>query len=254
MRNRKSPLAYYRALGLQAGASAPDLRRAYLRLVKEWHPDRFQQNARKQALAQEKLKEINEAYSFLKDYRPGETDIYWQQTPYPSGATAQWREYQRRREYRPPVADPYEGNYQYRPVGASRGNKFAWIWIAIVVANLARFTTGSSSHNPPSPPPPGANVSQAVALENNLGPSAGGTATQATVTAPQPEYFSVGSSKADVYRIQGVPDWSSEKEWRYGRSRVYFRNGVVERCQNMARSPLKILAAPQKDEEPDGLF
>ncbi|MBZ5531325.1 MAG: J domain-containing protein [Acidobacteriia bacterium] len=253
MRNRKSPLAYYRALGLQPGASAQDLRRAYLHLVKLWHPDRFQQYARKQAHAQEKLKEINEAYTFLKDYRPGEADLYWQQRPYPSGATAQWREYQRRREYRPPVADPYEGNYQYRPVGESRGNKFALVWVLIVVANLATFTTRSSSHKPPPPPPPSANVSQVIPLESSLGRSAvdvtlGGTAAQATVTAPQqPEYFSVGSSKADVYRIQGVPDWSSEKEWRYGQSRVYFRNGVVERWQNMAKSPLKIMAASPKD-------
>lgn len=88
MRNRKSILDYYRALGLQPGASTKDVRRAYLQLVKQWHPDRFQQNSRKEFLAQEKLKEINEAYSFLKDYRPGQTwtgdpGEYWQQWSVP---------------------------------------------------------------------------------------------------------------------------------------------------------------------------
>ncbi|MFI5104084.1 MAG: hypothetical protein ACHP79_04080 [Terriglobales bacterium] len=134
------------------------------------------------------------------------------------------------------------------------------VWVLIVVANLASFTTGSSSHNPPPPPPPGANVSQVIPLESSLGRSAvdvtlGGTSAQATVTAPQqPEYFSVGSSKADVYRIQGVPDWSNEQEWHYGQSRVYFQDGVVERWRNMAKSPLKIMASPAKDERPEGIF
>ncbi len=62
MRNRKSPLDYYRTLGLEPGASKKELRKAYLRLVRDCHPDRFARNPQAQFLAQEKLKEINEAY------------------------------------------------------------------------------------------------------------------------------------------------------------------------------------------------
>src|SRR6185312_12402075 len=70
MRVRKSVQEYYRALGLAPGASQKEVRRAYLRMVKLWHPDQFAQNPRSQTIAQDKLKEINEAYSFLREISP----------------------------------------------------------------------------------------------------------------------------------------------------------------------------------------
>ena len=55
----------YEVLGVACGASAQELKAAYRDLAKVWHPDRFAHDPRLQQKAQEKLKEINEAYELL---------------------------------------------------------------------------------------------------------------------------------------------------------------------------------------------
>lgn len=56
---------FYELLGVAPGASAKELKEAYRDLAKVWHPDRFSHDPRLQQKAQEKLKEINEAYERL---------------------------------------------------------------------------------------------------------------------------------------------------------------------------------------------
>jgi molecular chaperone DnaJ len=53
---------YYEILELERSASADDIRRAYRRLAKQFHPD-----VNKEPEAEEKFKEINEAYAVLSD-------------------------------------------------------------------------------------------------------------------------------------------------------------------------------------------
>lgn len=57
---------YYYVLGLSPGASSKDLKAVHRDLAKVWHPDRFLHDPRLQQKAQEKLKEINEAYDQLR--------------------------------------------------------------------------------------------------------------------------------------------------------------------------------------------
>ena len=54
---------YYEVLGVQRNASEQDLKSAYRRLAKDYHPDR---NAGDKT-AEVKFKEVNEAYEALKD-------------------------------------------------------------------------------------------------------------------------------------------------------------------------------------------
>ena len=255
MRMRKSANDYYRTLGLAPGASAKEVRRAYLRLVKQCHPDRFQQNSRAQLQAQEKLKGINEAYSFLRDYRPGQPgygSTYSEPPGYSHGATADWRAYQRRVYYEPPIVDPFEGDYQYRPVGNSRGRKWSWIFAIILIANLAQWGTGFGSYH--SPPPASKTVQTPNTAQVNshemtvFAAQPADIAPQAvrSVASPLP-YFFVGSTKADVYRIQGMPQWSNDREWRYGDSRVYFAGPMVARWVSTAKFPLKAINLPEVD-------
>jgi molecular chaperone DnaJ len=53
---------YYEVLGVERSASSDDLRRAYRRLARQYHPD-----VNKEASAEEQFKEINEAYEVLSD-------------------------------------------------------------------------------------------------------------------------------------------------------------------------------------------
>ena len=55
----------YELLGVKPGVSSGELKAAHRDLAKVWHPDRFTHDPRLQEKAQEKLKEINEAYDLL---------------------------------------------------------------------------------------------------------------------------------------------------------------------------------------------
>ena len=54
----------YKVLGVSENASQEEIRKAYLDLVKKYHPDRYADGPMKD-LANEKLKEINQAYELL---------------------------------------------------------------------------------------------------------------------------------------------------------------------------------------------
>ncbi len=61
---RRRFLDYYEVLGVDKTASQEEIKQAYRRLVKEWHPDL---NPHRQKEAEERFKEIQEAYSVLSD-------------------------------------------------------------------------------------------------------------------------------------------------------------------------------------------
>lgn len=54
---------YYKTLGIDKGAGADDIKKAYRKLAMQYHPDRNQGDKE----AEKKFKEINEAYEILKD-------------------------------------------------------------------------------------------------------------------------------------------------------------------------------------------
>ncbi|MHC5726503.1 MAG: J domain-containing protein, partial [Nostoc sp.] len=71
MRDRFDINYAYEILGLEPGASPAQVKRAYRKLVKIWHPDRFLEPKQKQE-AEEKIKSINVAYNKLKSESPSE--------------------------------------------------------------------------------------------------------------------------------------------------------------------------------------
>lgn len=52
-------------LGLAPSATSTDARTAFRRLAKTWHPDRFARDLLKAKIAEEKMKQVNEAFHFL---------------------------------------------------------------------------------------------------------------------------------------------------------------------------------------------
>jgi curved DNA-binding protein CbpA len=61
---------------------------------------------------------------------------------------------------------------------------------------------------------------------------------------PLVPYFTVGSTKDDVIRVQGAPKKRTDRVFTYGLSEVYFRNGRVEAWRIDPGSPLRA-RAPQ---------
>jgi uncharacterized protein YjbI with pentapeptide repeats len=66
--------SYYLLLGLEPGAAPEEIKEAWRDLVQVWHPDRFNGNDRLQHKAQEKLKQINQAYEKLRNRQSGASD------------------------------------------------------------------------------------------------------------------------------------------------------------------------------------
>lgn len=57
---------YYHTLGLEEGASYEQVKTAYKKLMKAYHPDRHQADPKKQRWAVEQSQKVNEAYSYFK--------------------------------------------------------------------------------------------------------------------------------------------------------------------------------------------
>jgi DnaJ-class molecular chaperone len=55
-------------LELDSSASIDDAKQAYKDMVNIWHPDRFSNNPRLKRKAEDKLKEVNEAYEMMQSF------------------------------------------------------------------------------------------------------------------------------------------------------------------------------------------
>ena len=111
----------YELLGVKPGVSIAELKAAHRDLAKVWHPDRFQHDPRLQEKAQEKLKEINEAYDLLSSGK----------IPRPSPPPP------------PPPRAAYQSTYQaayseptQSAIAHSGGN---WKWVAVMLVFVAVF-------------------------------------------------------------------------------------------------------------------
>jgi hypothetical protein len=83
----------YAVLGVNAGASDDEIKRAYRELARKYHPDSYQDNPLAD-LAEEKMKEINEAYDAILKMR--------------SGGSSSHQSYQRQSSAHHPGAGPYQ--------------------------------------------------------------------------------------------------------------------------------------------------
>lgn len=60
--------SYYKILDIEPGSSLEEVKQSYIDLACVWHPDKYSHNPRLQKKAEDKLKEINEAYEKLSTY------------------------------------------------------------------------------------------------------------------------------------------------------------------------------------------
>ena len=192
MTNEMSRERCLEVLGLAPGAPGQDIKAAYRDMAKVWHPDRFTHEPRLQQKAQEKLKEINDAYQQLL------TGHY--------SATRNTDEQRgRRRQQQQHTAPPQPGHTdgpsrpatgaQSAPLAqtethARRG--FDWRWLVPVLAFCATFAFLTprllSSSRPPADAPaePAAESARETSAETERQTTADGAAAKDT-QKPKPQ-------------------------------------------------------------------
>jgi DnaJ domain len=79
-------------LALDPGATAAEIKESYRDLVKVWHPDRFGSDPRLRRKAEEKLRQINDAYRVLQSPKPDFTRVDAEHPSYaePSAASRKY--------------------------------------------------------------------------------------------------------------------------------------------------------------------
>jgi curved DNA-binding protein CbpA len=262
---------------LTRGATQTEIKDAYRVLAKVWHPDRFEGDESLRQKAEEKLKEINSAYQRLTRvedkgaYRPSSRPASpAEEVHQPSAAASEGY------SYRGPSARPYSPPI---PMRRRVSRKWLAIPVVILIAGGAwaalryvnptswefwNAATTDTSAAPQRDSPaeisgkgaragangrsskgtPGTNGS-AVPAETmeahtrTKAVSAGASLVEYPSDDPLVPYFTVGSTRDDVIRVQGTPDKVTAGVFGYGLSQVYFRNGRVNSWHSDPGTPLK---------------
>ena len=110
----------YETLGLTPGASEEDAKTAYRDLVQVWHPDRFSHNPSLQKKAEEKLKEINNAYEAVKTHIANPSREAAQSGAHKSSYKNQYRRTQETKSASPSPPPPKRA----RVINKSLGKKY----------------------------------------------------------------------------------------------------------------------------------
>ncbi|HKU74520.1 MAG TPA: DnaJ domain-containing protein [Pyrinomonadaceae bacterium] len=131
----------YELLGVKPGVSMRELKAAHRDLAKVWHPDRFQHDPRLQEKAQEKLKEINEAYDLLSSGK----------VPRPVAT--------------PPSQPAYQATYSEPAPAARAHSTSSWKWAAVLLVFVAVFAYTTRSLLQRRPPVVEQETEQAAQLD-----------------------------------------------------------------------------------------
>jgi DnaJ-like protein len=213
-------LRYYHILGLEPGVSLEELKQTHRDLVKVWHPDRFADDPRLEKKAQEKLKEINEAYAeVLLDVLPATAlpDPFSapepHARPYPAAIHVEASE-------TPPV-----GFESPLPSSKRRLAPYFSLWAAAALGLLA--------------------IAAVIAIGVGLNDDSQRTSTaestpdEATAVeepASDAPAFTLGSTKDEVLGVQGTPTSVEGNRWMYELSSVDFSDGRVDSYANVSRN------------------
>lgn len=222
----------YYILGVPENCSLDVLKAARRRLVKSWHPDRFPTDGEMKRQAEERIKDINTAFEHLIDHYKRYGTL-----PTPSADTNSSAATDRRSDNandRSPV-DSFSQDFTppVRPSFKSTVVRATLLLVALLIsAEIGRvvFTQGRQSTDTSTP---------SSTLRSNPVLS-----TPSSPIAAAPKYFTIGSTLGEVYATQGAPLAIENGVWRYGKSSVYFTDGLVTSWEEDPETPLKTTLLP----------
>jgi len=231
----------YRLLDLTPGCSLQALRAARRRLLKSWHPDHFPSGGDEKHRAEERIKRINAAFDRLTEYHRLHGAL-----PLPTAAAPETAS-----RIRPSAPTPTP-----REARAPR--------VAETAAESASNRDSTGILKPRNPIPWLIVLAALVFLGDSIVTDLGRLENPNATIADRPnatnqehgdehdqpiprteEHFAVGTTIDDVYHIQGAPTKADSGVWYYGKSKVYFANGVVTSWDNNPENPLHV--APSVD-------
>jgi DnaJ domain len=254
--------------GLTRDATQAEIKDAYRVLAKVWHPDRFQGDERLRLKAEEKLKEINSAYQLLIT-TPAEDPHRRPSSPPPPPQEP--RQTGTADTTQIPHARPITNNFAYAFRLKRRAARIrvaltvlvllvgaAWVvqrygrTIAYeldlpypgATSTMARKTDAASAKptvgsTPASSGSSATNNSKSAHTRITAAASEGPSLLVYPADDPGVPYFTIGSTRSDVVKVQGTPTRIAGNTFEYGLSQVYFQNGRVQSWHADPSSPLK---------------
>lgn len=252
--------AAFKVLGLEPGSKPSEVKKAYRTLAKRWHPDRHHSKPYEtRALAEERFREIDEAYRRISQN--------WEKNPPPEQPSGAKQPAQAQDAHTPPV---HHGKLHKPNIGTTLRKTIFSVFL-IITAVYAMIQLHSilsapwlDSHAPDSnapgdaPPPPTESESLLQPSEQPLiqSHSEPPVLSQPPILQSEPKlpstFFSIGSSTAEVLRVQGPPTEKHGQKWIYGMSEIQFRHGKVWGFNNID-GLLKIRMQPGDAEKRESL-
>lgn len=227
----------YRLLGVPPNCSLSVLKAARRRLVKSWHPDHFPAGTEKRRQAEERIKDINTAFQHLLRYyeKFGVLPVPLGDITAPTASTVA--------RTTPPSAavstGTSPGSEPSPSDGPAPGARRAWTptrWIALLSATSLLVATGYIALRQADQPPTLPQSARQPMAPDTHGASAAREPPAGRSTHDR--YFTIGSTLGQVYAAQGVPTSTTNGAWFYGKSVVYFTDGVVTSWEEDPANPL----------------
>lgn len=225
---------HYLALGVQPGDSREKIRKAYRDLIRAWHPDRHGQDEPSRHQAEERSKQLNQAFQDLEAYYQEHGRLPLDPAPATSPVVA---------NAAAPTFRPYSTTPPFEPRRPNQTSE---------IANVANSPTQTTARtlvfatlvlgwlvyqfwdSAPDDPAGSNGLAQSESLSNQtaaLGTVQGGNLARAG--------FTVGSTMGDVFAVQGKPTRVEGNIWHYGEARVFFKDGKVVRWEDTTPPLLK---------------
>jgi len=230
--------ADFQKLGLAPTEDWIEVKSAYRRLARKWHPDRCTDSNTDKKKAEEKLKDINQAYDRLSKYHKKHSRLPPREKEIKTNAPEN-RNYHKTRNTRKtatkPDSEPDPGRaerYSRQSKANKRPRKSGQIIFAIIVISLFLYL--------------GDNGKEARVQTNETPGNAHTMPKEFPSKIPRPpritRYFTYGSTLGKVHSIQGEPTSIKGDIWYYGKSEVRFDKGRVASWLIDPDTPLKASA------------